>query len=175
MTLAYKADLDTTHRSIQSENPSGCQITITAVSDRRADPDIIGIYLGKAVKAPADRESWIKSKISALRLRGVEPVFIQDGAQPGTITTEIALEKAWVTTLYDIAASAAFRVDERMPDGSVETSQFRGTRQKLVIFSGIEGSIQRGIDSAFDQALDAMAKHFLARCETQLTEQVPPP
>jgi hypothetical protein len=141
-----------------------CAIEVVALEDRRSDPEIIGVYNRKAVKAPADREAWLREIVRALSNRGVTARFSAAAAgDSSAIRTQIYLERAWVTnTLNDIAANVVFRVNE--PDGPPEGTLFRGIQQKTTYFSGGEGKIQRGMDSAFGEALDGIAAHFRARC-----------
>lgn len=160
--------------SVQPENPVAtngptpeiiCRIEVTSLVDERLDPAIVGLFWNQAVKAPLDREAWLKEIIKSLALRGIEPVFTADTADAPMIKTGIALEKAWVNNVgADISSSVSFRTDETGPNGTIATNHFRGSRQKMTYFSAGEGKIQRGIDSAFEQALDQMAAHFLTRC-----------
>lgn len=142
-----------------------CPIRVVALEDRRSDPEMIGVYQRRAVKAPADRQAWLQDIVEALDRRGVVPEFAADHAPAEGIRVAIYLERAWVTNAgNDIAVSVVFRVAEIGSDGTAAPQLFRGNQQKITYFSGGEGKIQRGVDSAFAHALDAMAAYFRARC-----------
>lgn len=149
----------------QAYAASACPVTVIALEDRRADPEMIGVFQRRAVKAPADRQAWLHGIVDALSRRGVQPAFVADPQGGEGIQVSIALERAWVTNaLNDIAVSVVFRVDEANAEAAAPPLRFRGNQQKITYFSGGEGKIQRGVDSAFAAALDAMAAHFRARC-----------
>lgn len=144
-----------------------CSVNVVALEDLRSDPQMIGVYNRRAVKAPADRQAWLRSIVDALARRGVQPQFETDAESGEGMNVGIYLERAWVSnTLNDIAVSVVFRIDEPGPNGTAEPARFRGTQQKITYFSGGEGKIQRGMDSAFAEALDAMAIHLRARCSS---------
>ena len=130
---------------------------------------MIGVFLDKAVLAPADRMAWLRGMVLTLEQRGVHPVLPGD-PQVATdlIGTKIYLEKAWITnTASDIGASVSFRVDELTGDQTVTQLHFRGTRQKFTYWSQADSKLQHAIDLAASQALDGMAVHFKTLCTSR--------
>ena len=163
MTLAM--EFDDPIEDPQAFAASVCPIHVVALEDRRADPEMVGVFARRAVRAPSDRQAWFRGIISALARRGVQPTFGDDPAGAATIRVSVSLERAWVTNaLSDIAVSVVLRVDEAGAEGLAAPVRFRGNQQKITYFGGGEGKIQRGVDSAFAHALDGMAAHFRARC-----------
>lgn len=149
-----------------------CSVKVTKLVDERADPAIIGVYFGKAVKAPEDRAEWLAGTISGLTRHGIAPRLDLQTVVTEPGDASIALEKAWVTNaLADIAVSVVFRLDRTMPDGSVQSTRYRGTQQKMTYFSGGEGKIQRGLDAAFDAALESMAADLRKDCNKTAQNQ----
>lgn len=142
-----------------------CAVVIAEIVDARSDPETLGIYAGKAIKAPDDRQAWLHSMAMDLTRRGIRPLFGEAAATPaaGSPRIRFTLEKAWVSNVHDdIGAGVLLRIDELGAHPS--TVRFRGTKQKMTYFSAGEGKLQASLNDAVSQALDGLAAHLRMRC-----------
>lgn len=143
-----------------------CAVAITELVDARSDPDTLGVFMGKAVKAPADRQAWLRNMALELAKRGVRPVLAAEATPSANMPRlRFLLEKAWVTNVHtDIGAGVLLRIDELAQTGAPATHRFRGTKQKTTYFATGDDKLQASLDIAVGQALDAMAAHLRSRC-----------
>jgi hypothetical protein len=144
----------------------GCVVAITQVIDARTDPVHLGVYAGKAIKAPDDREAWLRNIVEGLRRHGVQPT-VADNPAPHESKQgyRIVLEKAWVSNTHDdIAASVLLRLDGPGDGTGSAPARFRGTKQKTTYFSSGNSKLQAGLDAAIDEALSGMASHLRKTC-----------
>jgi hypothetical protein len=148
-----------------------CTVRVREIQDLRSDPGMIGVYMGKAVKAPEDRDLWLSNMLGQLRYFRVRVLTADEALDETVPEVAVFLEKAWVTNAYaDVAASVVLRADEVDAAGTVSQVRFRGTQQKTTYWTfGIdEGKIQRGLDSASSMALEQLASHLISRCGLQV-------
>jgi hypothetical protein len=148
------------------DSPPACIVAIAEVTDARADPSHLGVYAGKAIKAPGDRQAWLRNIVQGLRRHGVQPVMAgNSGLHEHTQRYRFVLEKAWVSNAHeDIAASVLLRLDQPGDGTGSAPSRFRGTKQKTTYFSSGDGKLQAGLDAAIDEALSGMAAHLRKTC-----------
>ena len=148
------------------KNPKSCAITIGSLTDERRSPEMVGVFFGRAVRAPADRDAWLRSIIDGLQSRkiAVIPASTAENAQ-GTARVDIAITKAWVTnTASNMSASIVFRVKPNHPAEASEEKSFRGGASHSSFFSGGPGELQRAFNTAVSRGLDAMASDFHKTC-----------
>ncbi len=144
------------------KNAKPCHVKLASLVDERRSPELVGIYLGRSIRAPTDRDAWLNSMIAALRSRKIFTTPIDaENATP----LDIAVTKAWITnTDLNMSASIVFRL--RLTDeAGVKTEQsYRGGASHSSFISGGPNQLQRAFDTAVSRALDAMATDIQRRC-----------
>ena len=156
------------------KNPKACSISLTSVTDERRSPEMIGVFLGRAVRAPADRDAWLRSIVSSLKSRKISVNFAKGGAELAAPlaadVAQVAVTKAWIAnTDGNMSASIVFRLKSASATGIVTEQIYRGGASHSSYFSGGPGELQRAFDTAVARALDAMATDIQIRCGNSLT------
>ncbi|MFT4026880.1 MAG: hypothetical protein QM676_08780 [Novosphingobium sp.] len=139
-------------------------MAISEIFDARSDPEHLGVYAGQAIRAPADRTTWLNNMVLGLEARGVTPI-LPGASPPGSAhSVRFVVEKAWVAHAHDdIGAGVLLRLDE-LRDGRTTQFRFRGAKQKMVYFSANVSKTETALNSAVGEALDAMAAHLRESC-----------
>lgn len=144
-----------------------CVVTVTGLLDNRRSPEMIGVFGGRAVHAPADRDAWLKSVIVALESRKIDLRFsdTQLPADSG-ITAQISLAKAWIAnTNSNMSASVVLQLRATTPAGQAIDMPYRGGGSHINWASGF-GELQRVMDVAIARSLDAMAADLHKLCDS---------
>ncbi len=168
MTLAAQAFEDPIENA-QAYTGSSCRIQVVALEDKRSDPEMVGVYMRRAVKAPrGPAAAWLpRASSTPWARRGVQPTFVADPAAGDGIRVAICLEREpeYQCAQRHRGQSVVFRVEERGTDSPTPRCGSAETSRHGHFFGGGEGKIQRGVDSAVrPRTLDGMAAHFRNRC-----------
>jgi hypothetical protein len=144
-----------------------CAVTVTGLVDNRRSPEMIGVFSGRAIHAPEDRDTWLKSLIAALKSRKIDVRFADaSSAEVGGIAAEIALNKAWIAnTNSNMSASVVFQLKATTPAGQALDLPYRGGGSHINWASGF-GELQRVMDVAIARSLDAMAADLHKLCDS---------
>jgi hypothetical protein len=139
-----------------------CTLRILNLIDERRSPEMIGVYFGRAIHAPDDRDAWLRSMIAALKSRKITVEFAEAGtASP----VDIAVTKAWIAnTESNMSASIVFRMKTTDASGAAVEQSYRGGASHMSYWSGGPGELQRAFDTAVSRALDAMAGDMHKSC-----------
>ncbi len=144
-----------------------CAVTVTGLVDNRRSPEMIGVFDGRAVHAPEDRDAWLKSVIGALKSRKIELRFSDDQLPAVSgITAQISLVKAWIAnTNSNMSASVVMQLKATTPEGQTLDLPYRGGGSHINWASGF-GELQRVMDVAIGRSLDAMAADLHKLCDS---------
>lgn len=143
-----------------------CSVRISALADERRSPEMIGIHSRRAIRAPVDRNVWLRSMVAALKSRKIAVAFSSDEAtSPGAIPLDVALTKAWIANTYgNMSANIVFRVRTTDAAGAVVEQSYRGGASHSGYFSDGPGQLQRAFDTSVSRGLDAMAGDIHKLC-----------
>lgn len=145
------------------KNSKPCRVKLASLIDERRNPEMIGVYFGRAIRAPSDRDAWLNSIIAALKSRKITAAATADAEYATPV--DIAVTKAWITnTDQNMSASIVFRL--RLTDeAGVKTEQsYRGGASHSSFISGGPNQLQRAFNTAVSRALDAMATDIQLHC-----------
>ena len=140
-------------------NPAAgsCRLAITDLRDSRRSPDILGIVGGMAIKAPDDRATWLRSKITALGQRGFEVEFNANPQAGDTVTAQVSLTSIWVTEIATSkSASVLLHMIAQGPKGLRLERNYR-TSVARINWSSTKSELNGLVDSLFTKVLDSMA------------------
>lgn len=139
-----------------------CTLRVLGLVDERRSPEMIGVYFGRAIHAPEDRDAWLRSMIVALKSRKITVEF----ADVTTATpVEIAVTKAWIAnTESNMSASIVFRMKTKDVAGVTTEQSYRGGASHMSYWSGGPGELQRAFDTSVSRGLDAMAADMHKLC-----------
>jgi hypothetical protein len=148
------------------KDAKNCSLSITQLVDERRSPEMIGVYFGRAIHAPDDRNAWLQSMVTALKSRKIQVEFAAVEARPiGSFRAEIALTKAWIAnTESNMSASIVLRVKITDALGAVVEQSYRGGASHMSYWSAGPGELQRAFDTAVSRALDAVAGDIHKNC-----------
>jgi hypothetical protein len=139
-----------------------CTLRIASLIDERRSPEMIGVYFGRAIHAPEDRDAWLRSMIAALKSRKITVEFAAAGA---ATPVDIAVTKAWIAnTESNMSASIVFRMKTTDASGTTVEQSYRGGASHMSYWSGGSGELQRAFDTSVSRALDAMAGDMHKSC-----------
>jgi hypothetical protein len=150
---------------------SHCALRIVELSDLRKSPEMLGVYVKRAVYAPQDRSVWLRSIVGGLESRGLTLTLSDEPApNESAIEAKVALQLAWLTdTVGNISAIAVFHVEAQSSSGKIDKFE-RGAGSKMTYWSlgssAGQGMIQAAVDSAFSKALDAIATDLYPLCRS---------
>jgi hypothetical protein len=147
---------------------NSCAVKVTGLTDERRSPEMIGVYFGRAIHAPEDRDAWLRSMVASLKSRKVEVEFADAAAAiTGARLVNISVTKAWIAnTESNMSANIVFRF-RTIDSAGLESDQFyRGGASHMSYWSGGVGELQRAFDTAVSRALDAAAADMHKFCGT---------
>lgn len=127
---------------------------------------MIGVYDGRAIHPPEDRNAWFRSMVAALKSRQIKVQFAnEEGEADPSVSADVAITKAWIAnTETNMSASIVFRVKMTDASGSTVEQSYRGGASHMSYWSGGPGELQRAFDTSVSRALDAMAGDIHKRC-----------
>jgi hypothetical protein len=148
------------------KNIGFCTLQVANLTDDRRSPEMIGVYFGRAIHAPNDREAWLRSMVQSLKSRKISIEFTDNTAiATKTRPLEVALTKAWIAnTESNISANIVFRVRTADAAGVPNEQFYRGGASHMSYWSGGPGELQRAFDTAVSRALDAAAVDMHKLC-----------
>ncbi|MBK8375022.1 hypothetical protein [Sphingorhabdus sp.] len=143
-----------------------CSVSIASLVDERRSPEMIGVYFGRAIHAPVDRDAWLRSMIAALKSRKIAVNFAAAGGElQDSPPVDIAITKAWIAnTESNMSASIVFRLKSTDATGVATEQSYRGGASHMSYWSGGPGELQRAFDTSVSRGLDAMAADIQKRC-----------
>jgi hypothetical protein len=147
-----------------------CRVRVAQLADERRSPEMIGVYFGRAIHAPDDRDAWLRSIIAALKSRKIAVEFAAASPDPATgsaveIVADIAVTKAWIAnTESNMSTSIVLRVKTMDASGAPVEHSYRGGASHMSYWSGGPGELQRAFDTSVARALDAMAADLHQNC-----------
>lgn len=146
-------------------NPPSCRVHIVKLTDERHSPELLGIVLGRAVRAPPDAAVWLRSIMNGLQARGVMPIFDDDRSESDVpIKVQISLLIAWLTdTGSNKTANVVLNVQTRSPGAEPGGRDYRGG-SSTIDWSASADELQSTVDRAFAVALDKLAVDFRQLC-----------
>ena len=151
----------------QTAHPTGCPMTILAVSGPRRAPETVGIVAtSRGVSAPADREAWLHSVFAVgFGARGFTTTFAPPGAQasPDALTVSIEVRSIWVSNpgmnkagsvVVHVSGGHGARTLDQFYRGDFVGANWAGTQSE---FNGM-------LNRTFAQALDSIAADLRPLC-----------
>ena len=144
---------------------SACKVQITGLTDGRRAPDIVAVLGGMAIRSPPDTTAWLKLVMSGLNARGFAVEFV-DGPAAATdaVQMKVSLQTAWLSTATtNFLATVVLHVAAVRSGGASLDHDYRGSKVTMNWLSG-DGEMQRVIDYAFTESLNAMTGDLLALC-----------
>jgi hypothetical protein len=143
---------------------ANCYLHVVELTDARREPGMIGVVSGRAVKAPEDTNAWLHSIVGSLDRRGFGVAFDGDVPQ-GAIRARISLRSAWINdSATNKTANVVLHVQAERAGEPPLDRDYRGSLSRIN-WAGTVGELQRLVDDAFVQALDAMATDVRGLCE----------
>lgn len=139
------------------------------MSDARPSPQMLGVVRGRAVYAPEDTATWLRSIVDGLKSRGVTPLFAQDGpVTPDGIEAKVSLQIAWMTnTGENITSTAVLHVQAGRSGALNIDKSYRGSGSRMTVMTGSPPEeLQKGIDGAIGKALDSIATDLRQLCKS---------
>lgn len=148
------------------KDSKSCTVRILSLIDERRSPEMIGVYDGRAIHPPEDRNAWFRSMVAALKSRQIKVQFAnEEGEADPSVSADVAITKAWIAnTETNMSASIVFRVKMTDASGSTVEQSYRGGASHMSYWSGGPGELQRAFDTSVSRALDAMAGDIHKRC-----------
>ena len=148
------------------KDSKSCQLKIASLIDERRSPEMIGVYGGRAIHAPEDRDAWLRSMVVALKSRKIKVTFAgTESEAAGALNADIALTKAWIAnTETNMSASIVFRVKMADASGVMAEQSYRGGASHMSYWSGGPSELQRAFDTAVARVLDEMAASIHKNC-----------
>lgn len=155
--------VDAPSRAAAAKVGPACPLQVAELRDARHAPDTLGRVGYKVVKAPVDREAWLRSIVAGLGERGFKVVFTGPAA-PGVITARIVLQTAWVTdTSVNMSANVVLHVEAMSPAGAQISRDYRGAVSGMN-WATTDGEVRGVVDKAFARALGALAVDLKPLC-----------
>lgn len=150
--------------AVRNTLPS-CRVHIVKLTDGRHSPELLGVVLGRAVRAPPDPAVWLRSIMNGLQARGVMPIFDGDRSESATpIEVQVSLLTAWVTdTASNKTANVVLHVQTRTAGAEPSERDYRGS-SSTIDWSASADELQAMVDRAFAAALDNIAVDFRQLC-----------
>jgi hypothetical protein len=150
--------------AVQKASPD-CRVHIVKLTDERHSPELLGIVLGRAVRAPPDADAWLRSIMNGLQARGVMPVFEDDRSESAApVEVQVSLLIAWLTdTGSNKTANVVLHVQTRGPGAEPVGRDYRGG-SSTIDWSASADELQSTVDRAFAAALDKSAVDFRQLC-----------
>lgn len=162
LTASFK-DRDAPRGEVPARTP-GCTVNFTEIVDERRSPEMVGVIERRAVRAPADVQTWMRAVLGGLAARGVDARF-DAAAAPGASSARFTLQTAWIqSTVVTYSASVVVRLQAEGSAGSPIDRSYRGRVVRTAYWSGGVGTLQSAVDGAFADALDSMAVDLKALC-----------
>lgn len=145
-----------------------CTLEIASLVDERRTPEMVGVYFGRAIHAPENRDAWLRSMIQALKSRKIAIGFSGDS---NAVPITIAMTKAWISnTESNMSASIVFRMKLTDSSGTAVEQNFRGGASHMSYWSGGPGELQRAFDTSVSRALDALAANLHRFCGNMVSD-----
>lgn len=139
-----------------------CALRVASLVDERRTPEMIGVYFGRAIHAPDDRDAWLRSMVDALKSRKIILDFSENSA---ATPVNLAMTKAWIAnTDSNMSASIVFRMKSTDASGAAVEQSYRGGASHMSYWSGGPGELQRAFDTSVSRALDALATDMHKLC-----------
>ncbi len=144
---------------------SPCTVNFAEIRDERRSPDLVGVVERRAVRAPADTQSWMRAVLSGLNARGVNVRFHSSAAEAGMSMAKLSLQTAWIaSTEVTYSANVVVKLEAHGQAGRTIDHTYRGRASRTAYWSGGVDTLQSAIDGAFSDALDAMAADLRKMC-----------
>ena len=159
---------DATHPA--PADAAGCPVRIVDLSDPRRAPETIGSWVTfRALQAPADRMTWLRSVFEVgLAARGFKPSFgpPADSAAPSNaVSASIRLKAIWISTMQMNKVGSVAVQMSAAPSGAAPGPMkvYRGDESGLN-WAGSTGEFNGLVNRVFADAMDDMAQDLLPLC-----------
>lgn len=145
----------------------GCAVRVAELADDRRDPETLGAIGGfRAIKAPSDREAWLRSIFeTGLSARGFKASFgADDNADPTALTARVHLKSFWVSTLAtNKTASVALKAAVGRGGSGDPEKIYRSDKISINMW-GSQSEFNGIVNDVFAEALDDLAEDLRAAC-----------
>jgi hypothetical protein len=162
--VVVRADLAAPAAGSMRKPPApGCRVHMSALSDSRSDPTILGTIGPRPVVSPGQGADWIANRLSAgLEPRGIAITFAPETPPENAVTiAEGRLVTAWVASLStSMNGTVVFGLSAR---ADAPEKFYRGN-DTAMNWAGGEGEINRLVDRSFDEMLEKLGADLRALC-----------
>lgn len=150
-----------------AQDATACGLRIVEVGDARLAPETLGVVSGRAIKAPPDRDAWLRSVAMGLGSRGYSVRFAAPAGDSREVQVSITLKSLWV---YDLTsnkvANVVISVAAQQPGHPGLSRDYRGDITR-VNWSSSDDELQKLTNAAFGLALDKVGQDLRALCPDQ--------
>lgn len=159
-----------------ADNPAppsagGCPVQIIELKDTRRGPETVGsVVTLRAMQAPPDRETWIRSVFEVgLKARGFNPSFSAEGgeaaAKPDVVTTRIRIQAVWISMqAMNKIGSIVFRASAAGGGATSGPEKIYRGDKTAVNWWGSQSEFNGLLNDLFASALDDFAADLRPLC-----------